>query len=97
MAVFEPCPFAGKIESAFGLKRLVRSGFDQGRSFESRVECPTMPESPRTVDAPRVLVAGRRLDQPTYHALYEAMPPGTRAELIGGVVCMPSPVGRGRG
>ena len=31
---------------------------------------------------------------PTFHALYEAMPPGTRAELINGVVYMPGPVGR---
>lgn len=40
------------------------------------------------------LVEGQRLDQPTFHARYEAMPPGTRAELINGVVFMPSPVGR---
>lgn len=40
-----------------------------------------------------VLVEGQRLDQPTFHALYEAMPPGTRAELIGEVVWMPSPLG----
>jgi Uma2 family endonuclease len=39
------------------------------------------------------LVEGQHLDQPTFHALYEAMPPGTRAELIDGVVYMPSPVG----
>jgi Uma2 family endonuclease len=38
------------------------------------------------------LVEGQRLDQPTFHALYEAMPPGTRAELINGVVYTPSPV-----
>jgi hypothetical protein len=44
-------------------------------------------------DPPRMLVEGQRLDQPTFHALYEAMPPGTRAELINGVVLMPSPVG----
>ena len=44
-------------------------------------------------DPPRTLVEGQRLDQPTFHALYEAMPPGTRAELINGVVRMPSPVG----
>jgi Uma2 family endonuclease len=43
--------------------------------------------------APGTLVEGQRLDQPTFHALYEAMPPGTRAELIDGVVYMPSPVG----
>jgi Uma2 family endonuclease len=40
-----------------------------------------------------VLVEGQRLDQPTFHAIYEAMPPGTRAELIGEVVWMPSPLG----
>jgi Uma2 family endonuclease len=34
-----------------------------------------------------------RLDQPTFHALYEAMPSGVRAELIHGVVHMPSPLG----
>jgi Uma2 family endonuclease len=37
------------------------------------------------------LVAGQRLDRATFHERYEAMPPGTRAELIGGVVVMPSP------
>ncbi len=44
-------------------------------------------------DPPRTLVEGQRLDQATFHAIYEAMPPGTRAELINGVVSMPSPVG----
>ena len=49
-----------------------------------------------TVDEPRTnvlppLVAGQRLDQPTFHERYEAMPPETRAELVGGVVYMPSP------
>jgi hypothetical protein len=39
------------------------------------------------------LVEGQRLDQAEFHRLYEAMPPGTRAELIDGVVFMPSPVG----
>ncbi len=38
------------------------------------------------VAPPRMLVEGQRLDQPTFHALYEAMPPGTRAELI--LVCV---------
>ncbi len=46
---------------------------------------------------PRTLVEGQRLDQPTFHALYEAMPPGTRAELINGVVFMPIPVGPAHG
>ncbi len=45
-----------------------------------------------TSAAPNILVDGQRLDQPTFHAMYEAMPPGTRAELIDGVVYMPSPV-----
>ncbi len=40
-----------------------------------------------------LLVEGQWLDQPTFHRLYEAMPRGTRAELINGVVSMPSPVG----
>jgi Uma2 family endonuclease len=35
---------------------------------------------------------GERLDQPTFHKRYEAMPPNTRAELVGGVVYMPSPM-----
>lgn len=39
------------------------------------------------------LVEGQRLDQPTFHARYEAMPPGVRAELIDGVVHMPCPAG----
>src|SRR3954453_7352644 len=38
------------------------------------------------------LEAGQRLDRATFHARYEAMPPDTRAELIGGVVYMPSPL-----
>jgi Uma2 family endonuclease len=38
------------------------------------------------------LVAGQHLDQPTFHERYEAMPEGTWAELVGGVVYMPSPV-----
>jgi hypothetical protein len=39
------------------------------------------------------LVDGERLDRATFHERYEAMPPETRAELIGGVVVMRSPVG----
>ena len=52
-----------------------------------------MSERAPVIDPPRTLVEGQRLDQPTFHALYEAMPPGTRAELIDGVVHMPRPVG----
>jgi Uma2 family endonuclease len=39
------------------------------------------------------LIEGQRLDQAQFHDRYELMPPGTRAELINGVVSMPSPVG----
>ena len=53
-----------------------------------------MPDRATTKAAPDTLVEGQRLDQPTFHALYEAMPPGIRAELIDGVVYMPGPVGR---
>jgi Uma2 family endonuclease len=52
-----------------------------------------MSDAAHTAGSPRALVEGLRLDQPTFHALYEAMPVGTRAELIDGVVYMPSPVG----
>lgn len=38
------------------------------------------------------LEAGDHLDQPTFHERYEAMPPDFRAELIGGVVIVPSPL-----
>ncbi len=39
------------------------------------------------------LIAGQRLHRAEFHERYEATPPGFRAELIGGVVVMPSPVG----
>ena len=47
----------------------------------------------RDAREPLPLVPGQRLDQPTFHVRYEAMPPGTRAELINGVVFMPDPFG----
>jgi Uma2 family endonuclease len=56
-----------------------------------------MPDRATTKTAPRTLVEGQRLDQPTFHALYEAMPPGTRAELIDGVVYTPSPLSLAHG
>jgi hypothetical protein len=52
-----------------------------------------MSKSISVVDPPQTLVEGQRLDQRTFHALYEAMPPGTRAELIDGVVYLPGPIG----
>jgi Uma2 family endonuclease len=45
----------------------------------------------RSSPIPR-LENGDHLDQPTFHARYEAMPAGFRAELIGGVVYVPSPL-----
>ena len=43
------------------------------------------------------LEAGDHLDQPAFHERYEAMPPAFRAELIGGVVLVPSPLSQGHG
>jgi hypothetical protein len=40
---------------------------------------------------------GDHLDQKTFHAQCEAMPPETRAELIGGIVYMGSPLKGERG
>ena len=53
-------------------------------------------DEPRTATLPP-LVAGQRLDQPTFHDRYEAMPPETRAELVGGIVYMPSPMSSNHG
>ena len=53
-------------------------------------------DRPRTVTLPP-LVEGQRLDRATFHERYEAMPPRTRAELIGGVVHMPSPLSNDHG
>jgi Uma2 family endonuclease len=47
--------------------------------------------------APPALVEGEHLDQPEFHRRYEAMPPGIKAELIDGVVYMPSPLGLDHG
>ncbi len=52
-----------------------------------------MPNRTTLSDAPEHLVEGERLDQQAFHALYEAMPSGTKAELIDGVVYVPSPAG----
>lgn len=43
------------------------------------------------------LEAGDHLDQATFHERYKAMPAGFRAELIGGVVIVPSPLSWGHG
>ena len=44
-----------------------------------------------------LMEAGDHLDQATFHAHYKAMPQAFRAELIGGVVIVPSPLSRGHG
>src|SRR6516165_8685655 len=44
-----------------------------------------------------LLENGDHLDQKTFHERYEAMPEGTRAELIGGIVYMASPLKRPHG
>jgi hypothetical protein len=41
--------------------------------------------------------AGDHLDQATFHERYKALPPAFRAELIGGVVIVPSPLSRRHG
>jgi Uma2 family endonuclease len=43
------------------------------------------------------LEAGQHLDRQTFHERYEAMPPNTRAELVGGVVYLPSPLSEDHG
>ena len=52
---------------------------------------PTTKEPETGAEVLPPLENGERLDQPTVHARYEAMPEGTRAELIGGIVYMHSP------
>jgi Uma2 family endonuclease len=46
---------------------------------------------PRRIGSLPPLENGDQLDQPTFHERYQAMPEVTRAELIGGIVHMPSP------
>jgi Uma2 family endonuclease len=54
---------------------------------------PSRPLVRRTVEQESIppLEPGDNLDQKTFHERYETMPPGVQAELIGGVVHMPSP------
>jgi Uma2 family endonuclease len=58
----------------------------------TQVRAMSMVEHSRTKGLLPPLVAGQDLDQPTFHERYEAMPAQTRAELVGGVVYMPSPM-----
>src|SRR4051794_15914228 len=59
------------------------------------VASPVFPVSRTRAYLP--LEPGDHLDQPTFHSRYRAMPSHIRAELIGGVVHMPSPVRRPHG
>jgi Uma2 family endonuclease len=54
------------------------------------------PPPPQPASVPP-LEAGDHLDQKTFHERYEAMPEDYRAELIGGIVFMPSPLKRPHG
>src|SRR3954452_4384506 len=53
---------------------------------------PRSGPSRRDPPPPQRLENGDRLSQPEFHRRYLAMPPGVKAELIGGVVHMPSPL-----
>jgi Uma2 family endonuclease len=55
------------------------------------------PELPEPDDLLTALEAGDHLDQKTFHERYEAMPEDFKAELIGGIVFMPSPLKRPHG
>lgn len=52
--------------------------------------------APETDELP-LLESGDHLDQPTFHRLYEQMPEDFRAELIGGIVFVPSPLKKPHG
>lgn|GEM_PF-2507776 len=51
----------------------------------------TIPTALPQVSPLPLLEAGDHLDQPTFHQRYAAMPASFRAELIAGVVFVPSP------
>jgi hypothetical protein len=48
--------------------------------------------APRTASSMPRLEAGDHLDQASFHERYEAMPPDFRAELIGEMALVPSPL-----
>ena len=48
--------------------------------------------TPRVKNGYALLQSGDRMDQPTFHELYKQTPDGFKAELIGGVVYVASPV-----
>lgn len=65
-------------------------------------QLPTVPLESQRLNGPSMmpnlpLEAGDCLSQKAFHERYEKTPEGTRAELIGGVVHMPSPLKRPHG
>jgi hypothetical protein len=69
---------------------------DTNRCLEATPMSTVEQRPPATIPP---LMAGQRLGQAEFLRRYEATPPGFKAELIGGVVHVPSPVGgpHGRG
>jgi Uma2 family endonuclease len=65
----------------------------------SSLRQPVRPSIPANAEESSMppLENGDRLDQKTFHQRYEAMPEDTRAELIGGIVFMSSPLKRPHG
>src|SRR5208337_4277608 len=60
---------------------------------EAMTQTSSLLRQPLSVTLPS-LEAGDHLDQKTFHERYEAMPEDFRAELIGGIVFVPSPLKR---
>ena len=58
-----------------------------------QTSAPAVESAPPRGPDPHPLVHGQRLDQDTFHELYEQTAPDVKAELIGGVVYVASPVG----
>src|SRR5262249_31825164 len=88
--------FAGRRPGAVGRRRLHGAaaefaGVAQGR--KSRWAVNIIPQRPVRKDTVPPLCNGDSLTQAEFHRRYEASPEDLKAELIGGVVYMASPVG----
>ena len=69
------------------------TGIISGAKDGERMTLASIPKTPaRLPNGLPGLEPGDHLDQATFHERYKAMPAHVRAELIGGVVYMPSPV-----
>lgn len=64
---------------------------------KGKFDMATMTHTVQTMPPLPLLESGDHLDQATFHALYKATPPAFRAELIGGVVIVSSPLGPAHG